>query len=178
MTDASQYVNETGAPAAAFAGLKMCLVNETKHEVAGASIETTSFALKTGLAFTDCGAISGPVVGAANALASLSLQLYWLATEWRATTGINNALTAGELDLRLFRTYPLMGCYLLTSATFSDLIPIDNFGTRGWMDYVEDLKKRRFDGIYEAAVSLRHRNRRAGRRFCRPENVSRQRNEA
>jgi hypothetical protein len=148
------YVIETGAPAVAFAGLKTCLANEMKNEVAGASIATTSFALKTGLAFTDGGAVSGPVVGAANALASLSLQLYWLATEWRATVGINKALTAGELDLRLFRTYPLMGCYLLTSATFSDLIPIDSFGTPGWMDYVESLKKRKFDGIYEAAGDL------------------------
>ena len=149
-----RYVIETGAPAAAFDGLKTCLVNETKNEVSSASIATTSFALKTGLALVDGGAISGPVVGAANAVASLSLQLYWLATEWRATVGINKALTAGELDVRLFRTYPLMGCYMLTSATFSDLIPINNFGTPGWMDYVEDMKKRRFDGIYEAATGL------------------------
>ena len=86
--------------------------------------------------------------------APLAGQLYWLATEWRATVGVNKALTAGQLDVRLFRTYPLMGCYLLTSATFSDLIPIDNFGTPGWMDHVENLKKRRFDGIYEAAAGL------------------------
>jgi hypothetical protein len=148
------YVIETGAPAAAFDGLRHCLVDETKNEVAGASIATTSFALKTGLVFVDGGAVSGPVVGAANALASLSLQLYWLATEWRATVAINKAISAGNLDVRLFRTYPLMGCYLLTSATFSDLIPIDNFGTPGWMDYVEGLKKRKFDGIYEAAGAL------------------------
>jgi hypothetical protein len=148
------YVIETGAPSAAFSGLKTCLAKETKNEAAAASIATSSFALKTGLVFVDGGAISGPVVGAANALASLSLQLFWLATEWRATVGINKALTAGELDIRLFRTYPLMGCYLLTSATFSDLIPIDSFGTPGWMDYVEDLKKRKFDGIYEAAGEL------------------------
>ena len=149
-----RYVIETGVPAAAFDGLKACLINETKNEASSASIATTSFALKTGLAFVDGGAISGPVVGAANAVASLSLQLYWLATEWRATVGINKALAAGELDVRLFRTYPLMGCYLLTSATFSDLIPINNFGTPGWMDYVENMKKRKFDGIYEAATGL------------------------
>jgi hypothetical protein len=149
-----RYIIETGAPAAAFDGLKTCLVNETKNEAAAATIATTSFALKTGLAFADGGAISGPVVGAMNAVSSLSLQLYWLATEWRATVGVNKALTAGQLDVRLFRTYPLMGCYLLTSATFSDLIPIDNFGTPGWMDYVENLKKRKFDGIYEAASGL------------------------
>lgn len=148
------YMIDTGAPAAAFQGVKTCLVNETKNEAASASIATTSFALKTGLAFLDGGAISGPVVGAANAVASLSLQLYWLATEWKATRGINQALTAGDLDVTLFRTYPLMGCYLMTSATFSDLIPIDNFGTPGWMDYVENLKKRGFDGIYDSATGL------------------------
>lgn len=148
------YVIDTGAPTAAFAGLKACLANETKNEAAAASIATTSFALKTGLALVDGGAISGPVVGAANAVASLSLQLFWLATEWRATVGINQALTTGALDIRLFKTYPLMGCYLLTSATFSDLIPIDSFGTPGWMDYVEGLKKRRFDGIYDASTDL------------------------
>lgn len=148
------YVIETGAPAAAFQGLKTCLVNQTKNETASASIATTSFALKTGLTFVDGGAISGPVVGAANAVASLSLQLYWLATEWKATKAINKALTDGNLDVTLFRTYPLMGCYLMTSATFSDLIPIDCFGTPGWMDYVENLKKRKFDGIYDSAAGL------------------------
>ena len=148
------YVIDTGAPAAAFQGVKTCLANETKNEAASASIATTSFALKTGLVFVDGGAISGPVVGAANAVASLSLQLYWLATEWKATKAINQALADGNLDVTLFRTYPLMGCYLMTSATFSDLIPIDCFGTPGWMDYVENLKKKNFDGIYDAATGL------------------------
>jgi hypothetical protein len=149
-----EYIIDTGAPVAAFQGVKTCLINETKNEAAAAGIATTSFALKTGLAFVDGGAISGPVVGAANAVASLSLQLYWLATEWRATNAINEALKSGNLDVTLFRTYPLMGCYLMTSATFSDLIPIDCFGTPGWMDYIENLKKRKFDGIYEAATGL------------------------
>jgi hypothetical protein len=149
-----QYAIDTGAPAAAFSALKVCLKEETKHEVASATAATTSFALKTGLLFVDGGAISGPVVGAANAVATLSMQLYWLATEWKATRGINTALQAGDLDVRLFRTYPLMGCYMLCSATFSDLIPIDNFGTPGWMDYVENLKKRAFDGIYESSNDL------------------------
>jgi hypothetical protein len=148
------YVIDTGAPAAAFQGVKACLVAQTKKEATSASIATTSFALKTGLAFADGGAISGPVVGAANAMASLSLQLYYLSTEYRATKAINQALSDGRLDVTLFRTYPLMGAYLMVSATFSDLIPIENFGTPGWMDYVENLKKRSFDGIYDSAAGL------------------------
>jgi len=150
------YHIDIGAPTAAFQGLKECLIEQTKKETASASIATTSFALKTGLAFADGGAISGPVVGAANAMASLSLQIYYLATEYKATKAINDALSKGHLDVRLFETYPLMGCYMLTSATFSDLIPIECFGTPGWMDYVETLKKRSFDGIYEASINLIH----------------------
>jgi hypothetical protein len=148
------YHIDTGAPTAAFQGLRDCLIEETKKETASASIATTSFALKTGLAFADGGLISGPVVGAADAMASLSLQLYYLAAEYKATKAINEALSQGHLDVRLFETYPLMGCYMLTSATFSDLIPIECFGTPGWMDYVETLKKRSFDGIYEASNNL------------------------
>lgn len=148
------YAIDTGAPAAAFAGLKLCLTEEAKNEAASASIATTSFALKSGLALVDGGAISGPVVGAANALAALTLALYNLSTEYHATKGINEALAKGDLDIRLFKTYPLMGCYMLTSATFSDLIPIENFGTPGWMDYVENLKKRSFDGIYDLSTKL------------------------
>lgn len=149
-----EYVIDTGVPAAAFQGVKSCLKTQTKKEVGSATAATTSFALKTGLAFVDGGAISGPVVGAANAVANLSLQIYWMATEYKATKAINEALAAGNLDVKLFETYPLMGCYLMTSATLSDLIPIDCFGTPGWMDYIETMKKRNFDGIYDAAADL------------------------
>jgi hypothetical protein len=62
-----------------------------------ANIATTSFALETGLAFVDGGAISGRVVGAANAMASLSLQLElpvdgvqsYQGHEWRASSAGN-----------------------------------------------------------------------------------------
>jgi hypothetical protein len=148
------YAIDTGVPVAAFDGLKSCLEDETKNQAISATRATTSFALKTGLAFVDGGAISGPVVGAANALADFAHQIYMLATEWRATRAINQSLTAGQLDIRLFRTYPLMGCYLLVSATLSDLIPIESFGTPGWMDYIENLQKHSFQKIYEASVGL------------------------
>lgn len=148
------YMIDTGSPAAAFEGVKTCLRDQARNDATSATIATTSFGLKTGLAFVDGGAASGPIVGALNAVASLSLQIYWLATEWKATKAINEALAADRLDLSLFRTYPLMGCYLMTSATLSDLIPISSFGTPGWMDYVENLKKRQFDGIYESATRL------------------------
>ena len=149
-----QYTIDTGAPTLAFNALQVCLKDETKNEAISATRATTSFALKTGLAFVDGGAISGPVVGAANALAEFAHNLYLLGMEWRSTKAINKALAAGELDIRLFRTYPLMGCYLLISATLSDMIPIESFGTPGWMDYIENMKKHAFDEIYSSATEL------------------------
>jgi hypothetical protein len=148
------YAIDTGVPTAAFSGLKSCLEDETKNEAISATRATTSFALKTGLVFVDGGAISGPVVGAANALADFSHQIYLLATEWKSTKAINQALTSGLLDIRLFRTYPLMGCYFLVSATLSDLIPIESFGSPGWMDYIENLHKHSFEQIYKSSVDL------------------------
>lgn len=149
-----RYAIDTGIPSAAFGALKDCLRDETKNEAISATRATTAFALKTGLAFADGGAISGPVVGAASALADFSHKLYLLGTEWRATVAINRSLTAGDLDIRLFKTYPLMGCYMMVSATLSDLIPVDSFGTPGWMDYIERMKKNQFDEIYGAATDL------------------------
>jgi hypothetical protein len=148
-----KYVIDTDAPASAFAALKTLLVEETKKQTIAASQATASFAVKTGLAFVDGGAISGPVVGAISALATLAPQLYFLAVEWRATKAINKALTDGELDVRLFRTYPLMGCYLIVSGTLGDLIPIDSFGTPGWMQYIENTKHES-DAIYQSATKL------------------------
>ena len=148
------YAIDTGVPQLAFDAVVKCLKEETKNEAIGATTATTSFALKTGLAFVDGGAISGPVVGAVAALAEVMHTVALLAIEWRASRAINTALEADQLDVRLFRTYPLMGCYLMTSATLSDLIPIESFGTPGWMDYIENLKKHQFDPIYGAAADL------------------------
>jgi hypothetical protein len=149
-----RYAIDTGSPGAAFEGLKRCLRDEVRNETISATTATTSFAVKTGLVFVDGGGISGPVVGTVAALADFAHQLYLLGTEWKATRAIKTALTSGELDIRLFKTYPLMGCYMLISGTLSDLIPIESFGTPGWMDYIESMQKNVFEEIYDSATNL------------------------
>lgn len=149
-----RYAIDIGAPAAAFHALHGCLVKETGTQAAEAGLASAAFALKTGLAFLDGGAASGPAVGAVKALAQVGLKLGLLGAEWRATRKANEILRTGPLDIQLFRTYPLMGCYLLTSATLSDIVPLQCFGQPGWMDYIETLKSRGYDGIYEAASGL------------------------
>ncbi len=34
------------------------------------------------------------------------------------------------------------------------MIPIESFGTPGWMDYIENMKKHAFDEIYDSATEL------------------------
>lgn len=148
------YTIELGAPAAAFAALEKLLTDEVKNSAVSAGISTTSFAVKTGMVFVDGGAISGPVTGAMAALAEIAHKLYLLGMEYRATKDANKALTAGKLDITLFQTYPLMGCYLLNCATLSDIIPISCFATPGWMDYIEQMKKGAIDNILKQSQDL------------------------
>ena len=148
------YAIELGAPAAAFGALEELLQDEVKNAALSAGISTTSFAVKTGMVFVDGGAISGPVTGALAALAEIAHKLYLMGMEWRATRDANKALKSGTLDITLFRTYPLMGCYLLNCATLSDIIPISCFATPGWMDYIEKMKKGAIDNILKQSQSL------------------------
>jgi hypothetical protein len=148
------YSIEMGAPAAAFSALQKCLQHEIDHAAISAGIASTSFAVKTGLLFADGGAISGPVTGAMTALADIAHTLYLLGMEYRATKDANKALTAGKLDITLFDTYPLMGCYLLNCATLSDIIPIKCFATPGWKEYIANMKKNSIDNIIKQSVTF------------------------
>lgn len=145
---------DTGAPKAAFESLRTILKSEARQSAADASLATASFAVKTGLTFVDGGAASGPIVGAIKAFSSFAMKMTLLALEWRSTRKANEMIANDQLDIHLFATCPLLGCYMLTSATLSDLIPLECFGQPGWMDYIEKLKKRDFDGIYDGAMEV------------------------
>ena len=149
-----RYSIELGAPAAAFAALEELLRDEVKQSTVSAGISSTSFAVKTGMIFVDGGAISGPVTGAVAALAEIAHKLFLLGMEYRATKDANKALAAGKLDITLFETYPLMGCYLLNCATLSDIVPISCFATPGWMDYIEKMKAGAIDKILKQSEDL------------------------
>lgn len=146
-----KYSLDLGVPLAAFEALVEIMDDEKRDAVIGVSMATGAFALKTGLMFADGGTVSGPVVGALKAVGEIIHKLVLLGIEWRATKAVNEKLKAGVLDITLFKTYPLMGCYLLVCADLSDLIPIGNFGMPGWMDAVEKLKKKGYDKIHKAA---------------------------
>jgi hypothetical protein len=150
-----KYTIETGVPEAAFQALEKLLQRETDAAAVSATIAGSAFVAKTGLFFADVGAISGPVVGAVEALASLAQKLCLLGQEYRATRDLNLLLQdPNNLDIRVFETYPLMGCYLLNCATLSDIIPLDCFAKPGWMSYIERLKRGSLDKILAQSTKL------------------------
>jgi hypothetical protein len=150
---ARSYVIDTGSPRAAFQGLLQCMRTETQKQAAAAGIATASFVAKTGAAFLDLGTVSGVAIGIVKALGEFARQLLVLASEWKAINALKKILQSGRLDITVFKTYPLLGAYMLTSATLSDVIPIENFGTPGWMDQTESMK-REFDLVLKEAESL------------------------
>jgi hypothetical protein len=150
-----QHAVDFGAPTAAFQGLQSCMEQEQRQQLLMAGNATLTFAAKTGAAFADGGAGTGTAIGIVSALAEFARQLYQLAAEWKATKRVKEVLRGIEpLDLSVFKTYPLMGCYMLTSATLSDIIPLDCFGTPGWMDVIEQRKKDDVDKILSKAQAL------------------------
>lgn len=141
----------------AFDALDRLLTGEVGNAAIGATMKTTAFAARSLLVLADGGAVSGPIVGAAEALASLTFRIYQLAGEYKETRRANMLLRTSEnLDFRLFDAYPLLGCYMLASATLSDIMNMTmvEFGGYGWMDDVEFIKKTHIDPVRKRAFTL------------------------
>jgi hypothetical protein len=89
------------------------LEHEREHAAINAGISSTAFVAKTGPIFADGGAISGPVVGAVEALANIAHKLYLLGMEYRASRDLNNLLQdPNNLDITVFENVPPDGLLL------------------------------------------------------------------
>jgi hypothetical protein len=130
-----------GDPAAAFDAILRIQQREINQNVASAGIYTTSAAAKAAFTAADFGAISGPVLGAAETLALLVQKIYVFARDWNEMNDANTLLKAGTLDLTLFKTCPLLGCYLIANSNTSDVInlAVGDYGRPGWKFEVEAM---------------------------------------
>lgn len=153
------WIGEKGSDAAAaFVALESLLDDATKHAAIGAVRTTTTFAAKSALALADGGAVSGPVLSVADAIARMTHQLWKLGTEYRETKRANEILAASVarpqlLGLDLVSVYPLLGCYLLTCSSLSDVVNMANvqFGASMWKEDIEWMKKTHIDPVREKA---------------------------
>lgn len=104
--------------------------------------------------FADLGTATTAGIGAANALASLGLQLFALGLDIKDLRAGNRRLaTPNTLDLSVFNECPVLGCYLLTCADTSAVanLFVADIGLPGWMDRVEAMKKKQMDPMLKIA---------------------------
>ena len=129
-----------------------------KRDLAKHSIQLGQQALATGGKLAgilgDGGTATTVAIGAANALASLGLELYSLGMDIKEMRAGNARLNSpATLDLTVFEECPILGCYLLTCADTSSIANffLSDIGLPGWMDRLEQMKKKQMDPMLKIA---------------------------
>jgi hypothetical protein len=103
----------------------------------------------------DAGTATTATIGLCNAAAALGLELFTLGLEIKEMQAGNKRLASpATLDLTVFNECPILGCYLLTCADTSTVANffIADIGLPGWMDKVEEIKKKKMDPMLKLAT--------------------------
>src|SRR5258706_5025790 len=129
-----------------------------KRDLAKHSIKLGQHAAATGAKlaglFAAYGAATTAAIGLANTLASLGLELASLGVDIKDLRAGNKRLAKPDsLDMTVFENCPILGCYLLTCADTSSVANffVADIGLPGWMDRVEQLKKKQMDPMLKLA---------------------------
>jgi hypothetical protein len=148
-----------GDPTAAAQAVREMISREAANHGRLAAISTVKFAVDVSVTAGAFGAdVAGPVTGAAAAGAKLANSLFLLGRDYREMKSANALLTATTLPTpaRLFGAYPLLGSYLIAGADDSDLLFffLKDMGSAGWMDKVEQQKKKTLAPLQTEARKL------------------------
>jgi hypothetical protein len=144
-----------GDPAAAFDAIVVIQDREIVADATSASIYTAGAAAKAAFTAADFGALSGPLLGAAETFAIVVQKIYLFARDWNETKSANALLDTGALDLGLFKASPLLGCYLVANSDTSSIInmAVGDYGRAGWKFEVEVMVKKA-QPVFEKARSI------------------------
>lgn len=144
-----------GDPYAAAEAVQIVIKRDlAKHSVKLAQ-QATATGMKIAGLFADLGAGTTAAVGIANTLASIGLELASLGVDIKDMRAGNKRLAKPDsLDLTVFEECPLLGCYLITCADTSSVanLFVADIGLPGWMDKVEQMKKKQMDPMLKIAT--------------------------
>jgi hypothetical protein len=143
-----------GDPYAAFEAIVQIQQREINAYASEASVRTVSAVAKGAFTALDFGTVSGAAVGAAESLAILVQTIYLFARDWKEMNAVNVLLGAGTYDLSLFKTCPLLGCYLISCSDTSAVIDlaVGDYGKAGWKFEVEAMVKKAKPAFEKAAA--------------------------
>ena len=146
-----------GDPSAAFDAVLRIIDRELIQTVRKATTETVATLTQGVFTLVDFGALSGPLLGAAKALANLTARIYLLARDYREVKAANALLKLGALNLELFKINPLLGCYIVACSDTSAVInmAVADYGKPGWKFEVEDMVSRVQPLLIKASQFLR-----------------------
>lgn len=125
-----------------------------KHSVKLAR-QATATGMKIAGLFADMGTATTVGVGVANTLAGIGLELVSLGIDIKDMRAGNKRLSKPDtLDLTVFEDCPILGCYLITCADTSAVANffVADIGLPGWMDRVEQMKKKQMDPLLKIAT--------------------------
>jgi hypothetical protein len=133
-----------GDPAAAFDAVLLIMNREATAFAATASIQTVAAGAKAAFTAADFGALSGPILGAAESLALVVQKIYLFARDWKEMKAANLLLEKGVCDFGLFKTCPLLGCYLIANSDTSAIInmAVADYGKTNWKLEVEMMVRK------------------------------------
>lgn len=133
-----------GDPAAAFDALLHLLLREIASKSAKAGVQTAAFTGKTLGVFADGGAVTGPAIGLLEVLAEIFQTIVEYVRDYRECNAANEALRLGALNLDLFATSPVLGCYFLCIQDHSTIVnfAVADYGTPDFVFDVEALVKK------------------------------------
>ncbi len=147
-----------GDPQEAAKAVRQLIARNRDNSARLATIHTVKFTVDvtaTAGGFGAGGAAAGPITGAAASGAQLANSLFLLGRDYREMKLANDLLKSSTLPSAetLFGTYPLLGCYLIAGADDSDLLHffLSEMGQAGWMDKVEQQKKRTLGPLQDEA---------------------------
>lgn len=152
-----------GDPLAACDAVRVILKRNIARSTTQAGIHTTALATKIAGMAGDMGSgVTTTVIGLASGLASLAVELTQLGIDIREMKAGNLALESpGDIDKSIFTKCPLLGSYFIARSPTSMVLGffVADIGLPGWMNRVEEFKRKGLDPIIEVAADQITRSR-------------------
>jgi hypothetical protein len=130
-----------GDPAAAFDAIMNIQTREIKKYETNASIYTVSALSQLAAFQIDFGIISSIAVKSGESIALRLHKLYLIHRDYKEMEEANVLLQQGPINLNLFKTCPLLGCYLIGNSDTSSVLnmAVQDYGKIDWMFNVETM---------------------------------------
>jgi hypothetical protein len=156
MTHGERSLAGIGGPDEAIAAMIRILERERNADVFSAGVSLTEFGGKLAGLAVDGGTASNTAIGLASNVVKLMNIIRIVYRDVREKNAANKAMAQGNVDLSIFETSPLVGCYLICAAPTSVLtnLILDQFGDARWMDNLEQNKKRHIEPLQEKARNV------------------------